>query len=54
MRSSHPTTFVLGSCVATVKIPGISGWYSKQVQGRDPRGLIANQQQQQTAFSIGF
>ena len=47
MRSFYPTICVFGSCAATAKTAGISGRCFKQMQGKYPRSLTANQQQQQ-------
>ena len=43
-QKKYPTTSVFGSCGATVKIAEISGLYSIQMQGRDPRSLTVNEQ----------
>ena len=44
VKKKYPTTSVLGSCVATVRTAEMSGLYSIQMQGRDPRSLTVNEQ----------
>ena len=44
VKKKYPTTYVLGSCVGTVRTAEISGQYSIQMHGRDPRSLTVNEQ----------
>ena len=44
VKKKYATTSVLGSCVATVRTAVMSGLYSIQMQGRDPRSLTVNEQ----------
>ena len=44
VRQKNTQPHVFGSCVATVKIAEISGLYSIQMQGRDPRSLTVVEQ----------